>query len=187
MREWLCVALAATSIACSGGRDPVRTVGGDWEHEGPGTDDPYGPGGASPTTSLSTVVALCTKACAHVRAADCEGAPAYSTDQCELQCESELGKVLWRCADESAAVYQCTIHAKVTCSGSFGDMPMVTACDTETSELKKCQAPGSDCVVSPQNEDICNSLDLPVFLICSEGIEPPPNCVQIASDAYCCG
>jgi hypothetical protein len=189
MREWLLLALAATSIACSGGRDPVDTVGGDGEYEGPGASDPFGAADPSPTTSTSALVALCTKACAHLHAADCNGAPAYATYTCEGRCSNEVNELGpgSSCADEAAAVYACSLDAKVTCTDALGNLPTVKACDDEVSDLEKCRSPGSDCMtVSVQAEVTCIELGLPEFMVCSEGIEPPSNCFQISSTGFCC-
>jgi hypothetical protein len=188
MRKWLCFVLAATSLACSGGRDPVHTVGGDHEYAGPGAADPYGAGGdnGTPTTSISTLIALCTKACAHIHAADCADAPAHGADSCEAACTQEISGLPLPCADESAAVYTCTISAKVSCSGGVTDAPTVSGCDSTTNKLQECIVPGSDCVIAPMNDDFCTSMGFSTFVICTEGIEPPEECVQIAGNAFCC-
>ncbi len=188
MREWFCVALAATSIACSGGRDPVHTVGGGREYEGPGALDPSGDGSdiVNQTNSISPLEALCTQRCAHVHAADCEAAPEFQTDLCEASCVGEVSSVSASCADEAAAVYKCELEAKVTCSGDIADQPVITACDSERSDLHECAVPGSDCMVSPPSEDICLSVGFPIALFCNEGIEPPPNCVEFGSGIFCC-
>jgi hypothetical protein len=187
MRGWLVLTLAATLLACSGGRDPVGTVGGDREYEGPGASEAFGPDDqGTATTSMSTLFALCLKACAHLRAKDCDGAPAHTADECWTPCFLELKDVPPTCSDEAAAVYSCSIGAKVTCSGMLVDVPMVTACEDEESDLQKCLSPGSSCVVSPQVEITCISLDLPTFMFCSEGVMPPSDCFQISATGFCC-
>jgi hypothetical protein len=187
MREWLWLALAATSLACSGGRDPVRTVGGDGEYEGPGASDPFGSDDDEHfTTSISTLLALCTKVCAHLRAADCDGAPAHTTGACASLCSQEVSSFPASCADEAAAAYTCSLGAKVTCSETAGDVPMVTSCDDEESDLKKCLSPDSNCVTSMQVEVTCLSLGLTTFVFCPEEIEAPPECLQISSTSFCC-
>lgn len=188
MREWFCVALAATSIACSGGRDPVRTVGGGREYEGPGARDPSGDGSnaASATNSISPLEALCTQRCAHVHAADCEAAPEFQTESCEGACGGEVNSIPASCADEAAAVYKCELKAKVTCSGDLADQPVITGCDSEKSDLHECAVPGSDCMASPPSQDLCLSIGFPIALFCNEGIEPPPNCVEFGSGIFCC-
>jgi hypothetical protein len=188
MREWICFVLAVTSLSCSGGRDPVHTVGGDREYPGPGASDPYGEGSdeGSATTSISTLVALCTKACAHVHAADCAGAPAHETDGCEGQCLQELTSAPLTCADESAALYTCTINAKITCSADVSAAPTVGGCDLKSNALQECIVPGSDCAIAPLNDDLCKSMGFSSFVICTEGIEPPIQCLQVAANAFCC-
>ncbi|NUQ79137.1 MAG: hypothetical protein HUU21_36955 [Polyangiaceae bacterium] len=189
MRKWLLVALSAAALGCSGGSDPVRTVGGDGEYEGPGASDPYGGGAVGPSTPTSTLVVLCTKACAHLRAEDCDGAPAHTADACPSMCSSQINSELGsgsECADEMAALFTCVAEANVTCSGMLGDQPIVTACDDEETDLTKCQSPGSDCAVSPEVEITCLEIGLPTFMFCSEGVAPPPGCIQISSSGFCC-
>ena len=188
MRQWFFVALAATSIACSGGSDPVQTIGGDREYAGPGASDPAGEDSEfiDGTTSLSPLVALCTQRCAHVHAADCEAAPEFQTDSCEGSCMGEVGSVPLSCADEAAAVYKCELKAKVTCSSDLADQPVITGCDSEKSDLHACAVPDSDCMASPPSEDLCLSIGFPIALFCNEGIEPPPNCVEFGSGIFCC-
>lgn len=190
MQKWLFLALAATSLACSGGRDPVGTRGGDREYEGPGAADPFGSdANGNTTTSISTLVVLCTKACAHLRAADCDGAPAHTADSCEGMCNSDILNEIGQnasCADELALVYTCSMNAKVTCTSALGELPSVPDCEDEESDLTKCQSPESDCVVSPQQEITCLELGLPTFMFCSEGIEPPKSCLQVSSTGFCC-
>jgi hypothetical protein len=188
MRQWFFVALAATSIACSGGRDSVQTIGGDREYAGPGASDPAGEGGdfINGTTSVSPLVALCTMRCAHVRAADCEGAPKHETDACEGLCVQEVSAIPATCDDESAAVYACELEAKVTCTGTIDDQPEISGCDSEKSDLHECAVPGSDCMASPPSADLCLSIGFPIALFCNEGIEAPPNCVEFGSGIFCC-
>ena len=61
-----------------------RTISGDGEYAGPGApgsfDDSDSEG--SPTTSTSTLFALCIKACTHIHAKDCDGAPAHAAEAC---------------------------------------------------------------------------------------------------------
>lgn len=188
MREWICVALAATSLACSGGSDSVHTVGGineDGRLSGVGPYNPFGDNGI-PTTSRSTLAVLCTKACAHLRAKDCEASPANTVDLCEGECKEGTEDVPTKCVDEAAALYACTIEATVACTGNFMDEPTAVGCDSEASELQKCETPGADCAVASLNEEQCLSLGFSNFVVCSEGIEPSPSCLPIALNAFCC-
>jgi hypothetical protein len=185
MRKLLCLSLLGAALGCVGGRDPVRTISGNEEYAGPGNaydDNDFG----LPISSSSALEALCFEACAHLRAEDCDGFPAQSVDECEFTCESDVDGVPPWCAEEKAAVYTCTADAKVTCSFDFSDAPKVDDCESEVSDLQKCLAPGSDCVPSPQNDELCFQMGFSTFLVCSEGINPPPQCIQITSSAFCC-
>jgi hypothetical protein len=192
MRNWLCLSLSFASFAafaalgCEGGREPVRTISGDGEYAGPGAADPYNDANGNLPPSASTLLALCVEACAHVRAEDCDGAPAHTVDECEFTCQSDLAKLAAWCAEEKAALYACTADAKITCSLDFAGGPIVEDCKSEATDFQECLSPGSDCVASPQNDEICFQMGFSTFLICSEGISPPPQCIQITSSAFCC-
>ena len=182
------MALAVMALGCSGGRDPVRTVGGNGEYAGPGAGDPYGGSFSDPSgspTATSTMVALCTNACAHIHAADCDASPKHTTDQCELECQFEASNAS-PCTDEVAALYQCTIHAKVTCATSVSGEPEVAGCAAETNALSQCTSPGSGCTASPESDDICFSVGLSHFLFCSSGTAPPSGCLPISDESVCC-
>lgn len=187
MRVALCLALMTASLACSGGRDPVRTISGNGENAGPGTTNPPdGDNGIPIPTTMSTLVALCIQACAHIRAEGCEGAPAHTTDACESDCKVEALTIPPPCADESAALYSCTRGAKITCPGNFSDIPEISGCDSESTDLQECLVPGSDCALASQNEPFCLDMGLSELIVCSEGIQAPPPCIQVASDLFCC-
>lgn len=190
MRKLLCFALAATSLACSGGRDPSRTISGDGEYAGPGAPGSFDDSDSEgfPTTSTSTLFALCIKACTHIHAKDCDGAPAHAAEACWAECSTDINPLHPSCSDESAAVYACTIDAKITCSGGFVGTPTVNGCDDEASELQKCVAPGSDCVVSPGSAEFCLAMGLSTFLVCSDGVNAPSDCISLTDSgtAFCC-
>lgn len=189
MRKWIGLAFSVALIACSGGRDPSTTVSGGNEYAGPGApgfvDNPGGGLGGT-TTSLSTLAALCIKACAHTHAKDCESQPAHAADDCEPTCISETKFTPPMCADEAAAVYACTVGATITCSNDLDETPIIVGCDDQSAALDQCLAPGSNCIASGLKEDICLSLGLPTFVVCSDGLEPPGPCTQVSSTSFCC-
>ena len=129
---------------------------------------------------------LCMDACAHIRAQNCYSAPAVGVSACTIECsglESYSGNP---CTDEYANVLECTAKAQITCGGSGGETPVVNGCAEQETALEACETPGLTCARSPNSDVECFQFGFKQFFVCSEGVNPGPECLPISVTGFCC-
>lgn len=160
MRQWLYAGLAVIGLGCGGLAD----------------------------SNPSPLHKLCMDACAHIHAKNCYAAPAVDVGGCASECGSIQSFADNPCTDEQAAWYACSAQAKITCEGSSGETPTVNGCEAEKEAVSKCETPGTTCTRAPGSDDICFQFGggFNAFYLCSEGVSPGPNCLQVSSVGFCC-
>jgi hypothetical protein len=158
MRLWVFASLALIWVGCGGSADPEP----------------------------SPLHKLCMDACAHVHAKNCYEAPAINVADCDAQCSTVPTLSGSPCTDEYAVSYACTAKATISCAGNTGETPVVIGCEAEEQAASQCQSPGLGCARSFGSEDQCVPFGFKEFYVCSDGITPGPNCVQVTSNGFCC-
>jgi hypothetical protein len=125
-------------------------------------------------------------ACAHIHARNCFDSPAINVTGCDSECSGAAALAGNPCTDENAALYACTAKATITCGGNTGETPVVSGCEAEEQAISKCESPGLSCGRAIGSDDICFQFMLKSFFVCSEGINPGPNCIQVTATGFCC-
>jgi hypothetical protein len=172
---------AALVAACSGGSDPVVTVGGPSEGDTPGASDP------SPRKPNETPIQiLCERACVHVQISDCVADAGGDARVCAAACEPSNDMLAAatppECIDRLATYYDCVAKAMVACNGPT---PVPTGCDDAMSSLTSCTdagVPGSTCMRESGLDSACDQ-GTHAYLCTGN---PPRGCRAIGSQYYCC-
>lgn len=188
-------ALATGGIVagCSGGTSPVETVGG------PSGEMPWPSAGPIPTAypgsdhGMGTMEALCTRACAHLRTANCRTAPVTGISTCAANCSysgffDASTSTPAECEDELAAIYDCILNSHITCSTTGSPQ---YPCRDQEHAYSSCASPSStpsaDCSRFSWYDSGCTTSQRPHYYVCQAGALPQTGCtLDNSGTGYCC-